>query len=77
MDNTKVSTSELKAHCSQVIDRVVRSCVPVIITRRGRPVAKLVPLEEEPVELFGFLKGSITVHGDVVEPVDVTWEAGE
>ncbi len=47
----------------------------VTITKRGKPVARLVPADDEPPELFGFLKGSVIVKGDIIEPVDVTWEA--
>lgn len=75
MDKKVVSTSELKARCSEVIRDVVQGRAAVIITRRGRAVAKLVPLDEEPGSLFGFARGSLSVHGDIVEPIDVDWEA--
>ncbi len=76
MDKNSVSTSELKAHCSKIVKAVARKRAGVVITRHGRPVARLVPLEaEEPTSLFGFAKGGIVIHGDIVEPLDVVWEA--
>ncbi len=40
----------------------------VVITKRGKPVAKLVPVEKKRDDIFGFLKGKIKVTGDVVAP---------
>lgn len=39
-----------------------------MITKRGKPVAKLVPVEEQTDDLFGFLSGKVTIVGDVVSP---------
>jgi prevent-host-death family protein len=75
MTRSKVSTSELKAHCSSIIESVARKRLPVVITKRGCPVARLVPVEGERESLFGFAKGCILIHGDIMAPVDATWEA--
>jgi antitoxin (DNA-binding transcriptional repressor) of toxin-antitoxin stability system len=40
----------------------------VVITKRGKPVAKLVPVNEEKDDIFGFLAGKATITGDVVSP---------
>ena len=77
MPKSLVSTSELKAHCSQVVDRVARARTPVTITKRGRPVARLVPIDEERPTLFGIARGTIMIKGDVIEPIDVDWEAAK
>jgi antitoxin (DNA-binding transcriptional repressor) of toxin-antitoxin stability system len=42
--------------------------VTVVITKRGKPVAKLVPVNEEKDDIFGFLAGKATITGDVVSP---------
>jgi len=75
MDKNRVTASELKANSGQVLERVVQSRTAVTITKRGRPVAKLVPIDDAPATLFGILRGSVTILGDIVEPIDVTWEA--
>ena len=78
MDKTAITASELKAHCAEILRRVERNRTPLTLTKRGRPVARIVPFEDEPrAEPFGFAKGSISVLGDVVAPIDVAWEAGE
>ena len=43
---------------------------PIIITKRGKPVAKLVPVEKEPIDLFGRMAGSIKICGDIISPID-------
>ena len=46
-----------------------------MITKRGRPVAKLTPYRARPKQWFGRDRDIIEIHGDIIEPVDVAWEA--
>ncbi len=72
----QVPAGEFKAHCLQLIEEVRAGRYEVVITKRGRPVAKLVPLEEPGTRpLLGYLQGSLTVTGDIVTPVGDQWEA--
>ncbi|RLB54748.1 MAG: type II toxin-antitoxin system prevent-host-death family antitoxin [Deltaproteobacteria bacterium] len=75
MSKASVTTSELKANCSRIIDGVARRRESLVITRHGKPIAKLVPVDVEQESLFGFAAGSITVRGDILEPLDADWEA--
>ncbi|TDI36823.1 MAG: type II toxin-antitoxin system Phd/YefM family antitoxin [Acidobacteria bacterium] len=71
-----ISASDFKAQCSRVIDDVAEGRGPFVITKRGRPVAKLVPADDvKKMPVFGFAKGFITIRGDIVEPIDVEWES--
>jgi len=47
----------------------------VIITKRGIPYAKLIPIETESRKLFGLMKGWSEQTGDIISPIDVEWEA--
>ncbi len=58
-----------KVHCLAVMDEVQSKRESVLITKRGKPVAKLVPIETEKDEIFGFLKGKGKILGDVVSPI--------
>jgi prevent-host-death family protein len=60
-----------KTRCLALMDEVEATREPIVITKRGRPVARLVPVEREEHEIFGFMtgKGIITTLGDIVEPV--------
>jgi prevent-host-death family protein len=70
-----IPAGEFKAKCLQVIDEVQRLRMQVVITKRGKPVAKLVPLDEHPESFIGSMKGTMEIIGDIVAPIDVNWEA--
>jgi antitoxin (DNA-binding transcriptional repressor) of toxin-antitoxin stability system len=51
---------------------------PLIITKHGKPVAQLVPIPEKKwVDPFGAMRGSGTILGDIISPLDVEWEANQ
>jgi prevent-host-death family protein len=70
-----VSAAEFKAKCLSLMDEVERTGESVLVTKRGRPVARLAPVARPPDEIFGFLKGRLRLVGDIEEPLDVEWEA--
>jgi len=75
-----VPASEVKNAWHEFLDRVSRSREEIVITRYGRPVARLSPVDpaepaEPPRRLFGSMAGTVTILGDIVEPIDVEWEA--
>lgn len=70
-----ISAAEFKAKCLDVLDRVAELGEPVVVTKRGRPVARVVPLLNRPQRLWGAMRGEIEVRGDIVSPLDVDWKA--
>jgi prevent-host-death family protein len=72
-----MGAGEFKARCLKVMDQVRATREPVIITKRGLPVAKLVPVERRNDDIFGCLKGVIEIVGDIESPVVAPeeWEA--
>jgi prevent-host-death family protein len=68
---------KFKVHCLAVMDEVQSKREAVIITKRGKPVAKLVPVGKEKDEIYGFLKGKVSILGDVVSPVLTPEEWGD
>jgi prevent-host-death family protein len=72
-----VAISELKAHCLRLVGEVARRRHELVITKRGKPIARVVPLEElSGDEVLDGLRGTV-VGGDCVEDFDtgVVWEA--
>jgi prevent-host-death family protein len=65
----KMAAGAFKVHCLAVMDEVQSKREAVLITKRGKPVAKLVPVEKEADDIFGFLSGKGKITGDVVSPV--------
>ncbi len=65
-----MAAGKFKATCLAVMDEVQAKREPVVITKNGRPVAKLVPiLADERDPIFGFYKGKLDISGDVISPV--------
>ena len=72
----KMAAGEFKAHCLSVMDNVQKTKEPVLITKRGKAVAKLVPVEEAPREFLGRLEGVVKIVGDIESPIEPpeAWE---
>jgi prevent-host-death family protein len=64
-----MAAGEFKARCLQVMEKVRKTRTSVVITKRGEPVAKLVPLDEPASPIFDSLKGKIEILGDIVSPI--------
>jgi len=70
-----VPAAVFKAECLKLMDEVARTGQPIMITKHGRPVAQLVPVPAEPESLFGYMRDTLTIKGDVVAPTGDAWEA--
>lgn len=67
---------EFKAKCLKLMDQVRESGQEIVITKRGTPVAKLVPIEpKERPSLFGCMKGTVEIKGDIIGPFHEEWES--
>jgi len=62
-----------KTHCLAVMDEVQTKRQPVVITKHGRPVAKLVPVGKNTDDIYNFLRGMGAVTGDVISPAIEDW----
>ena len=60
---------EFKARCLRVMEDVRKYRSAVVITKKGRPVAKLVPVEDPEPDVFGCMAGTADIVGDVEAPV--------
>jgi len=64
----KMAAGAFKANYLAVMNEVQAKREAVVITKHGKPVAKLVPVEPQGDDIFGFLRGKVTITGDVVSP---------
>jgi len=67
----QLSASEFKTHCLKLMDLARKKGETVIITKRGIPVAKLIPFKEPSAPIFGFMAGTLEIKGDIIEPIDL------
>ena len=71
-----INAAEFKAKCLKLIDEVAATHQPLVITKRGKPLVKLVPIEDETgADLFGYMKGTVTIADDIVQAVSDPWSA--
>ncbi len=73
----KIAAGYFKTNCLAIMDEVQAKHESVVITKRGKPVAKLVPLEPQGDDIFGFFVGKGRILGDVVSPALTPEEWGE
>lgn len=72
-----VSVSEFKTHCLRIVEEVARGRREVVITKRGRRIARLVPVDEEgPEDALERLRGTL-VRGFELSDFDtgVRWRS--
>ena len=72
-----VQAGKFKAQCLALIDEVAQTHEPLIITKHGRPVAKLLPFDSGKEDSETPLKGCATYVGDIISPVSDEWEVTE
>ncbi len=72
-----IQAGRFKAECLHLMDEVQEKHISIVITKHGKPIAKLSPIEDSPVDFFGCLKNSVSIKKDIILPIDTTWEANE
>jgi prevent-host-death family protein len=75
MKERTIGAAEFKANCLKLMDEVEQTRQSILVTKRGRPVVRLVPAATEPPKLRGALAGWMTIRGDIVAPLEDEWEA--
>lgn len=71
----EIPAAQFKAKCLKLMDEIAKTRKVIIITKRGKPVAKLIPAEAESrAPLFGYMAGTISRIGDIESPLGVAWE---
>lgn len=69
-----IGAGDFKARCLQLLDNVAEHREPLVITKRGKPVARLIPMPPD-TPLFGALAGSVLEEADLLAPIDTAWNA--
>jgi prevent-host-death family protein len=70
----QIGAGEFKSKCLKLLDIVAETHEPLLITKHGKGIAQLVPVPPE-VDLCGALSGSVLFEGDIVAPLENTWDA--
>ena len=71
-----ISATEFKAKCLKLIADIARTNEPLVITKRGKPVARLLPIDDRIDDGgFGYMRGTVTVQGEIVAVDPELWSA--
>jgi prevent-host-death family protein len=70
-----ISAAQFKAECLKLMDLVEKTREPIVITKHGRPVAQLAPISTDTHSLFGYMKDTMKIEGDVMASVEEKWSA--
>jgi prevent-host-death family protein len=65
----QMPAGQFKAKCLAVMDEVKNTGEPVVITKRGEAVVKLVPIREKPEDIFDSMKGRAKIVGDIMDSI--------
>lgn len=68
----QIAAAKFKEHCLSILDRVGED--GIVITKRGKPVAKLIPIRAESASLIGSLKGKVKIKGNILS-TGIKWDA--
>lgn len=73
-----IPATEFKAKCLELMQQVHdRKRNNLVVTKRGKPFVKVVPVDDEGTSFLGCMKGMIRIQGDLTEPTGQDWEALE
>jgi prevent-host-death family protein len=71
----QLSAAEFKATCLELMDRVRETGVEYVVTKHGKPVAKLVPYtDRQKKPLFGSMKGTVLKYERPFDPIDADYD---
>ena len=74
----QIPAGKFKAQCLAIMDRVQQSGEPVVVTKHGKPVVQIIPVQSDENEIFGFLAGKVRIVGDVENTIPLSdWNLPE
>ena len=65
----KIPAGQFKAKCLAIMDRVQKTGESVLITKHGKPLARITPALAAPEDVFGYMSGKVKIVGDIVGPI--------
>jgi prevent-host-death family protein len=65
----QMRASAFKARCLKVMNEVQATGEPVVVTKRGKAVVKVIPVKPEDDDIFGFMADRVEIVGDIESPV--------
>ena len=74
----KIPAAQFKSQCLAVMDQIAETGRPVVVTKHGKPVVQIIPVQSDENEIFGFLAGKVRIVGDVGNTIPLSdWNLPE
>lgn len=70
-----IQAGKFKEKCLRIMDEVNSTKREVVITKRHTPIVRVCPIDEEETSLFGKMRGTVQVKGNIIQPIDEAWNA--
>ncbi|HKU14883.1 MAG TPA: type II toxin-antitoxin system Phd/YefM family antitoxin [Steroidobacteraceae bacterium] len=70
-----IAAADFKARCLALLEQVRKTRQPLVVTRHGKPVAEISPYVDKSSTKDNPLKGSILHQGDLLSPIEVSWDS--
>jgi prevent-host-death family protein len=71
---SSVGSAEFKARCLELVDQVKEAKAEYVVTRHGRPVARLVPVDAPaPASPLGAMRGTVLKYDRPFDPIPAAW----
>jgi len=73
----EIPIGQFKTHCYKILEQSQKDHKSFIITKRGKSIARIIPLDSSSTKhsIFGIMKESASVNGDIVESLNLQWNA--
>jgi prevent-host-death family protein len=78
MNQQMIPAGQFKAQCLGLMEQIQETQQPIVVTKRGVPMVTIMPYQNQTTPkqgLFGALKDTITIHEDIVAPINEHWDA--
>ena len=72
--SNKITISEFKSHCLEILSKLSTTSEPIIITKRNKPIAVVNSFKQEKKSLFGLLQNKAEINGDIISSLNEEWE---
>lgn len=72
--SNKITISEFKSHCLEILSKLSTTSEPIIITKRNKPIAVVNSFKQEKKSLFGLLHNKAAINGDIISSLNEEWE---
>lgn len=78
IQKNSIPAGKFKAECLREIEHVKQTGEPLVVTKRGKPIVKILPISEDTKETyFGCCSDTMEIMGDIMLPIDETWNADQ